>query len=214
MNMHGNCHFVGCGFEAAIGRLTRLTSLQIYIDRAQAAPSPLQLQLLGCSGVSSTAGVSGTRNSSASGRAIEGYNTSLRELSLEIGGQLSDDELAAAAKSLPDLRRLEVYRACEGTGSSPCGAGLAAFSACQRLRDISLRRCSNLDGQQLVEQLPRIGSLATLQIVHCPGVGISAMRELRAAFKAEHGRRLLVHLTYPGRELFAHCQTEDVLRVF
>ena len=67
-----------------------------------------------------------------------------------------------------------------------------------------MRRCPDLSGQQLVQQLPRIGSLASLQIIHCDGVESSAIRQLQAAFQAEHGRHLPVH--YEGWELVISMQ--------
>ena len=121
----------------------------------------------------------------------------LQKLSLECFGQLSDDELAAAAAALPDLRRLEVggyYRGEYKPLRGLVGSGLAAFSACRRLRDISLLLCEMLEGQQLVMQLPRINSLASLHIVDCPGVTRSKVRKLQAAFRRQDDRNLQVDL--------------------
>ena len=227
-----SCHVAGNGTEAAVGLLTRLTSLHMAlspVDEDELQP-PLQLQLLGGTAAANAAGggvstasdggVSGDvitiSDSSVSGGVIsigslssgslQRYNTGLQELSMEAVSQLSDDELAAAAGALPDLRRLEVFRRNEGGSDplSPHGPGLAAFSACRRLRDISIRRCPDLSGQQLVQHLPRISSLASLEIVHCPCVESSAIRELQAAFQAKNGRHLPVH--YEGWELVISMQ--------
>lgn len=157
--MYHTCSYHGAGFgsEAAIGRLTRLTSLHLGICPEEGEPE-LQLQLLGGSaaanaavsgGASTTSdssvgggvitisdssdsggvisggvntisdskssgGVSNTGDSSVDDRSLQGYNTGLRELSLQASGLLSDDELAAAAGAVPDLRRLDVYRKYEG----------------------------------------------------------------------------------------------------
>jgi hypothetical protein len=203
----------GCGAEAAIGQLTRLTSLHLSLDRRRTAPTksdnpatqqsqplasvPLQLQLLGCSRAAGGASGNASMGSCSSCSLATRRNTSLQELTLEILGPLSDDELAAAAAALPDLRRLEV-------ASSPIphadamrglhGATLATFSACRRLRDISLPAVGQLDGRQLVAQLPHISSLADLQLIGCPSVGDDAQRALVEAFVAAHGRRLRVNM--------------------
>lgn len=228
-----SCQFPGNGTEAAIGRLARLTSLHLAlspVDEDELQP-PLQLQLLGGRAAANAAGSvddSSASDSSASngvitisdssisggvsttddssGHSLQGCNTRLQDLSLEAVAQLSDDELAAAAGALPDLRRLDVFRRNEGDldPPSPHGPGLAAFSACRHLRDISIRRCPDLSGQQLVQQLPRISSLASLEIIHCPYVESSAIRELQAAFQAEHDRHLPVH--YEGWELVISMQ--------
>ena len=211
------CHICSCrcpgnGTQAAIGRLTRLTSLHLAlspVDEDELQP-PLQLQLLGGSAAANAAGGGGESSASdssagdgvitisdssvsggvsttddSSGHSLQGCNTGLRELSLEAMAQLSDDELAAAAGALPDLTRLDVFRRNEGDSDppSPNGAGLAAFRACQHLRDISMRRCPLLSGQQLVQQLPRISSLASLEIIHCPCVESSAIRDCRQRSK-------------------------------
>jgi hypothetical protein len=216
----------GCGAEAAVGHLTRLTSLHMSIDRTQNPPYqdmppearrhavcrlarqrsmltavPLQLQQLGCSKAPRRAG--GSHCNSCSGSGSGGLaagsiarNTGLQELTLECKGHLLDDELAAAAGAVPDLRRLKV----SGSGAVDesviglYGAGLAAFSGCQRLRDISLWHLPHLHRRQLVTQLPQIGSLAGLQVRECPLVTFDALRQLQAAFQAEHGRRLLVFI--------------------
>ena len=211
----------GYGAEAAIGRLMRLTSLHMSIDRTRATPcstgrkreatgildpgSSLQLQLLGCSGASSSVQGSVSMCHSSSSSSSSGSlgtaarrNTSLQELCLQCSEGLTDDELAAAAAALPDLRQLVI----QGKSDDPAkyvsgvagllGSRLAAFSACRRLRDISLSCCDDLDGQQLVRQLPRISSLVSLQLIECPRVDISAMEQLEAAFRSEHGRLILM----------------------
>jgi hypothetical protein len=190
----------GCGTGAAIGRLTQLTSLELsvgasppvqgfhteqqmqrWLDGNQRAP--LQLQLLGCGGAASAAGAS-----SAAPR-----NTGLQELTLQPTVRLSYGEVAAAAAALPALRRLDI----EGRGPQDgrgvpgfSGAGLAAYTACRRLRDVSLTSCSQLEGPQLLEHLPNIEGLASLQLRDTPRVGDDAEEELQAAFQARHGRRL------------------------
>ena len=221
--LHG-LYAAGCGAEAAIGQLTCLTSLHMSVERkrspwyqdvppdemphslqrltrscSMSAAVPLQLQQLGCSGALHRAGGS-RRNSSSSGAAAAGStvrNTGLQELSLECIGALSDDELAAAAGAMPDLRRLEVAGSefAQNMLVGLYGARLAEFSACRRLRDLSLRNGPNLDGQELVRQLPQLGSLASLKVRGSPWVKGNAVRELAAAFQAEHGRRLLVDFT-------------------
>ena len=187
----------GCGAEAAIGQLTRLTSLHLSIDRGRRdvhfrkplPEPPLQLQLLGCSAHADNAGGSG------GGRlALSGRNTSLQELMLEFSGHLCDDELAAAAAALPDLRRLRL-------GDSPSamipvcglrGVGLAAFSTCRRLRDISLEFCPELDPQQIATLLPDMRALASLNLEKCPRLDSSSVRKLQVAFRAKQGRTLQV----------------------
>ena len=212
----------GCGAEAAIGQLTRLTSVHLSINqtrnswyqnvppdemphslqrltrsRSMSAAVPLQLQQLGCSGALHRAGGSRRSSSSGSGGAAASStarNTSLQDLSLECIGPLSDDELAAAAGAMPDLRRLEVAgsKRAQNMLDDLYGARLSAFSACRRLRDISLQNGPSLDGHQLVRQLLQIGSLASLQVRDCPGVNSKAVGEMQAAFQAEHGRHLSV----------------------
>lgn len=105
----------GYGAEAAIGRLTCLTSLHLSVDRREDSPgNTLQLQLLGCGGAAggSEGGATG-HSSSVRGGTSARRSMGLQELSLECTGQLSDDELAAAAAALPDLRRLEVGGYCD-----------------------------------------------------------------------------------------------------
>ena len=193
----------GCGAEAAIGQLTRLTSLHLSVDRGEETPgTTLQLQLLGCSGAAggSEGGARGSGNGSrVCGDTTARRNMGLQELSFECFGQLSDDELAAAAAALPDLRRLEVdgyyrgeYKPLRGLN----GSGLAAFSACRRLRDICLRRCEEMRGQQLVTHLPRISSLASVLILDGSRVSNGDVKQLQAAFKHEHGRSLRVDKQY------------------
>ena len=173
----------------SLQRVTRSSSMSAAV--------PLQLQQLGCSGALHRASGPRRNSSSGSGGAAASSNvrnTGLQELSLECIGSLSDDELAAAAGAMPDLRRLEV------TGSEFAqnmlvglyGTRLSDFSACRRLRDISLQNGPNLDGQELVRQLPQLSSLASLQVRGSPFVKRNAVRELTAAFQAEHSRHLLV----------------------
>jgi hypothetical protein len=188
----------GCGAEAAIGQLTRLTSLHLSVDRRKDSPdTTLQLQLLDCSGAASGSDGGRSGSGSGSGRSSARSSMGLQELSLECIGPLAADELAAAAAALPDLRRLEVsghpylnYGKLQGL----VGSGLAAFGACQRLRNVLLRRCEDLEGQQLVMQLPQISSLASIQIENCWRVDSSVVGELQAAFRREHGRTLRVEI--------------------
>ena len=120
----------------------------------------------------------------------------MQELSLECMGLLSDDELAAAAAALPDLRLLDI-NGRSGQDHAPLrGSGLVAFSACRRLRNVSLRRFDVLSGTQLVMQVPQIASLASLHIEDCPMVTSSAVEELRAVFQHKHGRDLRVELQF------------------
>ncbi len=198
----------GSGAMAAIGQLTRLTSLHLSLDRtrldttpqlsggaAGSAPAQLQLQLLGCNAAASAAGgdgsVPGCHSSDGSGPAAG--NTGLHELNLCCQGWLSDDELAAAAGAMPELRRLKVeggdHISNQLRGLS--GAGLAAFSVCRRLRDIMLLSGADLEGQQLVAQLPQLTSLTSFDIRECPGVYSSTKSQLHAAFEAKHGRRIV-----------------------
>ncbi len=196
-----NMSAAGCGTEAAIGQLTRLTSLHLSVDRREESPgTTLQLQLLGCGGAAGGSGGGAAGHSSSEhGGTSARSSMGLQELSLQCIGQLSDDELAAAAAALPDLRRLEVdgysreeYVPLRGL----VGSGLAAFRACRRLRDISLRRCEVLEGQQLITQLPRVSSLASVLIFDGTRVSSAHVKELRAAFKHEHGRSLRVEQRY------------------
>ena len=193
----------GCGAEAAIGQLTRLTSLHLSVSRVKGRPSAtLQLQLLGCGGAAggSAGEVCGSGNGSGRSSDVCGGTAArssigLQELSLECRGPLSDSELAAAAAAVPDLRRLEVsghfdQRNVPLTGLT--GSGLAAFTTCRRLRDVLLRHCACLEGQQLAMQLSQISSLASVQFENCPGVSSSDVGELRAAFRRRHGRTLRV----------------------
>jgi hypothetical protein len=189
----------GCGAEAAIGQLTFLTSLHLSVDRRKDSPgTTLQLQLLGCGGASSSSeGGATCRSSNVCGGTSARSSMGLQELSLECMGHLSDDELAAAATPLPDLRRLEV----NGYFGQPhlllrglVGTGLAAFSACRRLRDISLRRCEVLEGQLLVTHLPQISSLASVFISDCPDVNSRDVGELQAAFRHQYSRHLQAEL--------------------
>lgn len=212
-------HVAGYGTEAAIGQLTCLTKLQMSVDRDRASRStgkqvreaanmhgcrsPLQLQLLGggsdeaasgnCEDVTGASSCSG---SSGGGRAAgASRNTRLQDLSIECSGGLTDDEVAAAAGALPDLRQLEVI-ASPGqpadVAASLHGCGLATLSTCHRLQHFRLSVCANLDGRELAAHLPSIGSVVKLQLARCPGVDDSNIRELQAAFWAKHGRQLPV----------------------
>jgi hypothetical protein len=177
----------GCGAEAAIGQLTRLTSLHMSIDQMH-GPAPLQLQQLGCSGTPHSAGSARRSSSNGSGGSAAdsaSRNTGLQELSLECMGSLSDDELAAAAGTMPGLRRLIVVGCICGhcALAGLYGARLAAFSACRRLRDISLRNAPDLDGCELFTQLPQTGSLASLQVRECLGVDSKAWGSCRQHFR-------------------------------
>jgi hypothetical protein len=196
----------GCGAEAAIGQLTRLTSLHLSVHKKRASSdTPLQLQLLGCGGAAG--GVAGevsvfnrrvqTRSSTAASR-----NRGLLELSLECFGRLSDDELAAAAVAVPDLRRLEVLGVdYHDTLWGLCGSGLAAFSACRRLQNVLLRHCPTIERQQLVAQLPQLGSLTSMRVEYCCRLDSSTVRELQAAFRSKHGRHLRVDLLLEDDDL-------------
>ena len=191
----------GRGAEAAIGQLTCLTSLHLSVRKDRTRYIPLQLQLLGCGGAASEAagglGVSSCRSEGSRTRSNTATrcNRGLLELTVECIGQLSDDELAAAATALPDLRRLEVLGVAT---SNPLrglhGSGLAAFRTCRQLQSILLRHCPTIERQQLAAQLPQIGSLASLQVEYCRRVGSSAVRELKAAFQGKQGRQLRVDL--------------------
>ena len=203
--------FAGCGAEASIGQLTRLTSLLLSVDRRLSprlsahwstsstcnGDRRLQLQLLGGSGSGSDAsnGSHGGNRSCPAGMAASG-NTSLQELTLEWEPPLLDDELAAAAVALPDLRQLALRPsrdACPGLWGFK-GAGLEAFGACHRLRDISLYQCNDVEGQQLVTHVPQISSHARLQLTNLmrPMVSDRDAQRLREAFHLKHGRHLQV----------------------
>ena len=217
----------GCGAEAAIGQLTRLTSLYMSIDRMQSPPYqemppeerrhalrrlarqrsmltavPLQLQQLGCSAAARAAGGDGSiprcHSSEGSGPAAR-RNTGLQELELRCQGWLPDDELSAAAGAMPGLRRLRVVGGDHSWNQlrGLSGAGLAAFSTCRRLQDILLTG-SDLEGQQLVVQLPQLSSLTSVVLRECPGVNSSTVTQLQAAFQAEHGCHLQVAVFGPG----------------
>jgi hypothetical protein len=156
---------------------------------ARKACVPLQLQLLGCDRAASAVGGDGSVTSSSAAKR----NTGLQELTLRCPNWLSDDELAAAAAALPDLRRLGVM----GGNSLErmrglTGAGLAAFTSCRRLRDIALPHSADLEAQQLLAQLPRLGALTSVKLRKSVGLDSSTVTELQAAFQAEHGRHLHV----------------------
>jgi hypothetical protein len=93
-------HFAGSGAEAAIGQLTRLTSLHMSVDQEctalldeadlptmqrsrSTASIPLQLQLLGCGERTSNANGDITVTRSASCKSAARRNTNLQELTLE-----------------------------------------------------------------------------------------------------------------------------------
>jgi hypothetical protein len=116
--------------EAAIGQLTRLTSLHLSYhrhctrlqrlalpeemppsmlpltwQRHRLAGAPLQLQLLGCSRAARKAASSTSAqrcSGNGSSNPVADCNTSLQNMELECLGPLSDDELAGAAGALPD----------------------------------------------------------------------------------------------------------------
>jgi hypothetical protein len=204
----------GCGAEAAIGQLTRLTSLHLSIDRGAQPDNPyrleplpepplpllppLQLHLLGCSaqanGAGNATGASGCAGGGGGGLAMARRNTGLQELSLECVVRLSDDELATAAAGLPDLRLLHIsasWRFMEPLRGLR-GGRLAAFSSCRRLREVSIENCAELQFRQLAAQLPALGALASLHLERCPRVGRGSVRRLQAAFWAQHKRALQV----------------------
>ena len=205
--------------EAAIGQLTRLTSLHLRLMRLEnrSPGTPLQLQLLGCGRAASSSdsgGSSSGRSSDVCGGTTARSSVGLQELSLECRALLSDDELAAAAAALPDLRLLDIDGRSRRDYAPLRGSGLAAFSACRRLRDVSLRRFGDLSGQQLVMQVPQISSLASLHIEDCLTVNRSAVKELQAAFRHKHGRNLRVKLSrtdeFEGEyELFDRDEFDD-----
>ena len=89
---------------------TGLQTPLVSRDVASSASAPLQLQLLGCAGVGAENGssVSGSSGGGAGGGAGAARNTGLQDLALVCDGDLSDEELAAAAAALPNLRRLDV----------------------------------------------------------------------------------------------------------
>jgi hypothetical protein len=72
------------------------------------------------------------------------------------------------------------------------GGGLASFSACQRLRDVSLQGCSNLDGRQLKMQLPHPSNLVGLHILRCPGVNLRHEYGLKDRFRTLNRHTLQV----------------------
>jgi hypothetical protein len=199
---------------AALGQLTRLTGLHLSLDRTRLDTAPrlsggaagsahpqLQLQLLGCSAAASAAGgdggVPGRHSSEGSGPAAG--NTGLQELTLWCDSRLSDDELAAAAGAMPELRRLRLEGGSHSSNQlrGLSGAGLAAFTACRQLRHLELPHGAELDGQQLVAQLPQLTSLTSVDIRECPGVDNSTVMQLQTAFEAKHGRPWICH--------FARC---------
>jgi hypothetical protein len=205
----------GHGAEAFIGQLTLLWSLHIELfswRRIDAVPQlscgaagsefvllQPQLQLLGCNAAAGESGGDGGGGpvcSTSAGSKSAKRNMGLQELSLKYSNRLSDDELAAAAAALPDLRRLKVVGSKVSGGMNEVqgfsGAGLAAFTACRRLRDITLACGNDLEGQQLVAHLPRLASLTRVELRRSPGVDGSTIAELQAAFQAKHGRQLSV----------------------
>ena len=190
----------GCGTEAAIGQLTCLTSLHLSVRCEDSPVNTLQLQLLGCGqAAGGSEGGATCHSSDVRGGTSAKSSMGLQELLLKCTGQLSDDELVGAAAALPDLRRLEVDGYCDLSHSrlrGLVGTGLAAFGACRRLRHISLRCCEVLEGQQLVMQLPRISSLASVLILDCPGVDSRDVGELQATFRHQYGRHLQAELAH------------------
>lgn len=122
----------------------------------------------------------------------------LQELSLRCEDWLSDDELAAAAAALPDLRRLSVMGG-EDNLQGLSGAGLAAFTACRQLRSIELPYSAELEDQQLLAQLPRLTSLTCVKLMDKSGrVDGSIVTALQARFQAECGRQLHVNPFEPS----------------
>jgi hypothetical protein len=204
---HQYCCLAGYYAELAIGQLTRLTSLHMSLDRDRLSfhnkelplpqyPDypPMQLHLLGCSAKADDASNPTSSCGGGGGIVMAGRNTSLQELSLECVTQLCDEELAAAAVALPDLRRLMVCTATRFGKPLPGlrGSGLAAFSSCRRLRDVSIDSCAELQFQQLAAQLPALGALASLHLKKCPRVDGGSVRRLQAAFRVRHQRTLQV----------------------
>ena len=163
---------------------------QLSCGAASPAYVPLQLQLLGCdramSAVDGNGGMPECRNGGS--RPAAQRNMGLQELCFSCTSWLTDDELAAAAAALPDLRELSVMgggRMYAFDLHGLTGAGLAAFTACRRLRDIRLPYSADLDGQQLVAQLARLTSLTSIDFTQSYKMGSSARGELRAMFQAE-----------------------------
>lgn len=165
----------------------------------------LQLQLLGGCGEAGgvcedAAGASSSSDSGGGGGAGASRNTSLQDVSIECSGALTDDELAAAAGALPDLRKLEVISSPDQPANynyerGLCGHGLAALSACWRLQVLRLNGCINLDGRELAAQLPSIDGLLTLQLAmrHTMNkVTDDNVQILQAVFQTKHGRHLRV----------------------
>ena len=218
----------GCGIEAAIGQLTRLTRLDLSVHRqridmvpadgpctlphgpqlscgaAGSAYAPLQLQLLGCSRAASAVdgegGAPGCYSGAGSSSRPAGQrNTGLQELHLHCTEWLTDDELAAAAAALPDLRRLCVTA---GTGICGCvlhglsGAALAAFSTCRRLRDVALPCSADLNAQQVVAQLAHLTSLTSIKFVRTARLHSNTVMELKAAFQAKPRMAAVCRWTY------------------
>ena len=171
---------------------------QLSCGAAGSAYAPLQLQLLGCNGAASAVDGEGgapgcySGAGSSSSRPAGQRNTGLQELHLHCKKWLTDDELAAAAAALPDLRRLSITA---GKGDSGCvlhglsGAALAAFSACRRLRDVTLpyrHECADLNAQQVVAQLAHLTSLTSIKFARTASVHNSnTVMELKAAFRAK-----------------------------
>ena len=161
---------------------------------------PLQLQLLGCDRAAHAADGNGSGpgcDGSVGSWPAASRNTSLQELRLSCANWLSDDELAAAAVALPDLRRLSVTGGNNSVDMlrGLSGAGLAAFTACRRLRHIELPCSAVLEGQQLVTHVPQLTSLTSVWLTKSPQVDSSTATELQAAFRAKHGRHLQVDTT-------------------
>ena len=152
---------------------------------------PLQLQLLGCDTVARAAdgkgGIPGCQSGDGNRPAAQ-RNTGLQELDFQCTDCLSDDELAAAAAALPDLRQLSIVA---GTKRWQCvlhglsGAVLAAYTACRRLRDITLPYSADLDVQQVVAQLMRLTSLTSIYFRRTIRTNSGTVAELQAALQAE-----------------------------
>jgi hypothetical protein len=150
---------------------------------------PLQLQLLGCGRAASTADGSVSRCHSGAGSKLDvKCNTGIQELRIQTTNWLSDNELTAVAAALPDLRRpdlVAIERSQNGLYDST-GAGMAAFSACQRLRDMVLPCSIDLDAQRLLAQLARLTSLTSIYFSLGNRMDDdSAVMKLQAALQAE-----------------------------
>lgn len=95
---------------------------------------------------------------------------------------MTDAELAAGIAHLPHLRRLDLV-GCRQLW----GRAFVALRHCSRLRHLGLESCRRLhftkiDRRQLWP-LRHVGSLATLLIVHWPGVDSEEVTDLQAEKK-------------------------------